>query len=141
MDGIFEADINYLAVLAATVAAQPLGFLWYGPLFGGLWMKARGYTKRQVEADYSPLSYVIPVIASAGIAYGIARLVDMVGADGMGECVLVACFVWASFVAMATMMQVNFSPGTKDKVTTFGIEAGFYLAMFAITGVIVGAFQ
>jgi hypothetical protein len=26
--------INYLAVIASTVAAMIVGFIWYGPLFG-----------------------------------------------------------------------------------------------------------
>lgn len=141
MDGLFEADVNYLAVLAAAVAAQPLGFLWYGPMLGKQWMAARGHTRRQVEADYNPVSYVIPLVASLAIAYGLARLVDMVGADGIGECVLVAVFVWVSFTATVQAMQINFSPGAKNKVAAFGIEGGFQLACFAVAGVIIGAFQ
>ena len=27
-------SVNYLAILVCVVAAMPLGFLWFGPLFG-----------------------------------------------------------------------------------------------------------
>ena len=38
-------NINYLAVLACAVVAMPVGFLWFGPLFGkgvgrGIWASA-----------------------------------------------------------------------------------------------------
>jgi hypothetical protein len=36
--------INYLAVIAAAIAAVGVGVLWYGPLFGKEWMKLMGYT-------------------------------------------------------------------------------------------------
>jgi hypothetical protein len=42
--------INWLAVLLAAVAHQAIGFLWYGPLFGRLWMERRGLSREQVAA-------------------------------------------------------------------------------------------
>lgn len=42
--------INYLAVLAAAVAAFVFGFLWHGPVFGKLWMSLSGITQEQMEA-------------------------------------------------------------------------------------------
>ena len=37
-----ETTINYLAVLACVLAAMPVGFLWFGPLFGKAWAKDMG---------------------------------------------------------------------------------------------------
>ncbi|MBM9502329.1 DUF1761 domain-containing protein [Leptospira sp. 201903071] len=44
-----ELNINYLAVLAAVVANFIIGSLWYGPIFGKLWMKEMG-----IPADFKP---------------------------------------------------------------------------------------
>jgi hypothetical protein len=30
-------SINYLAILASAIVAMPVGFLWFGPLFGKAW--------------------------------------------------------------------------------------------------------
>lgn len=36
-------DINWLGVVAGTIGYQVLGALWFGPVFGKLWMDALGY--------------------------------------------------------------------------------------------------
>lgn len=35
--------INYVAVVLAAVANMILGFVWFGPLFGKLWILTNGY--------------------------------------------------------------------------------------------------
>ena len=37
-----EININYLAVVACVIGAVPIGFLWFGPLFGKAWAKHMG---------------------------------------------------------------------------------------------------
>lgn len=44
-----EIHVNYLAVIAAVFANIALGFLWYGPVFGGSWRKEMG-----IAADARP---------------------------------------------------------------------------------------
>jgi hypothetical protein len=35
--------VNFLAVLACAVVAMPIGFLWFGPLFGQTWVRHMGF--------------------------------------------------------------------------------------------------
>jgi hypothetical protein len=43
-------EINFLAILAASVSALVVGFVWYNPkVFGNAWMKAAGMTDEQVK--------------------------------------------------------------------------------------------
>ena len=35
-------NINYLAVLTCAIVAMPVGFLWFGPLFGKAWARHMG---------------------------------------------------------------------------------------------------
>ena len=44
-----EVMINWLAVGAATLVGFVIGFLWYGPLFGKVWMKEAGLTEEDVQ--------------------------------------------------------------------------------------------
>jgi len=81
------------------------------------------------------------LIAALVIAYGFARLADMVGADSVGDCIALAVFAWVSFTATVQAMQINFSPGVTNKASLFAIEGGFHLVSFAVIGAIIGAFQ
>lgn len=36
------AEINYWAVLVSGIIAMIIGAIWYGPLFGKMWMQGRG---------------------------------------------------------------------------------------------------
>jgi hypothetical protein len=43
-------EINFLAILSASVSALVVGFVWYNPkVFGNAWMKAAGMTDEQVK--------------------------------------------------------------------------------------------
>lgn len=45
-----EVDINWLAVLAASVVGFAIGGAWYGPLFGEAWMRSLGWDPAAVKA-------------------------------------------------------------------------------------------
>jgi Protein of unknown function (DUF1761) len=137
---LFEADVNYLAVILAALAAQPLGFLWYGSLFGSTWVAARGYSHPGEGETPSSMIYIVPLIGALVIAYVLARLADMTGADDVGDCIALGAFVWVGFSATVLGMQINFSE-TPNKPVAFAIEGGYYLVSFVIAGAIIGAFQ
>ncbi len=141
MENLFEADVNYWPVVLAAAAAQVLGFLWYGPLFGRPWMSIRGYTQADVEGGAGVAVYVVPVITALLLAYVLARLVDMVGAENVGESIAVAAFAWLGFAATVQAVQINFTPKQGRKPALFAIEGGYQLATFLIAGAIIGAWQ
>ena len=35
-------ELNWLAIGACVIAAMPVGFLWFGPVFGKAWAKEMG---------------------------------------------------------------------------------------------------
>ena len=140
MEELFEADVNYLAVLLGGLAAQVLGFLWYGPLFSKPWVEARGIDISEGESP-SPLIYLVPFVCALLIAYAMARLADMTGAGDVGECVALAAFVWVGFAGAVQLVQLNFSEAKVKRTKAFAIEGGYQLVNFLIIGAIIGAFQ
>ena len=81
-----------------------------------------------MQGEIGPAVYLVPLVASVVIAYTLARLVDMTGADSVGDCIAIAAFVWVGFAATVQAIQINFSPKVPSRVTLFGIEGGFQLA-------------
>lgn len=140
MSDLFEADVNYLAVILGAVAVQFLGFLWYSTLFRKPWMAVRAIDPSEGE-DPGPAVYLVPLASALVVAYVFARLADMVGAVDVGECIALAAFVWVGFAGTVQLMQINFSEAKVKRVPTFLIEGGYQLASFVIIGAIVGAFQ
>uniref|UniRef100_UPI0013D3226F DUF1761 family protein n=2 Tax=Pseudomonadota TaxID=1224 RepID=UPI0013D3226F len=43
-------QIHWLAILAAAAAGFAVGGIWYGPLFGKAWAKARGLSDEQLKS-------------------------------------------------------------------------------------------
>lgn len=43
--------MNYLVILLVTVVSFVVSFIWFGPLFGNMWMSIHGFTKEKMEAD------------------------------------------------------------------------------------------
>ena len=41
--------MNYLAILVAAILGMVVGFVWYGPLFGKMWMKLSGFTQEDMQ--------------------------------------------------------------------------------------------
>ncbi|OIO63207.1 MAG: hypothetical protein AUJ47_06425 [Candidatus Marinimicrobia bacterium CG1_02_48_14] len=65
---MYEASVNYWAVLVSALVFFGLGALWYGPLFGKSWMKAMGINpddaaKMQAETNMVK-SFGIMLVAS-----------------------------------------------------------------------------
>lgn len=46
---MYGAEINHWAVLVAALVDMFVGFMWYGPVFGKVWMKYMGFTKESMK--------------------------------------------------------------------------------------------
>lgn len=116
---MYEPSINYLAVLAGTIAHFMLGALWYSPiLFSKMWISAIGWTEEEVKA-----------IEKKG---GHAKTLAI---QFLGTLVLV--FVTAHIV---DFMKVVFGDSGMTNLS-IGLTSGFwlwlgYIATFGLTGVV-----
>lgn len=54
-----EVEINWLAVLAASLVGFIIGAIWYGPLFGKAWMKIVGLTEKDSANAYMGKIYAM----------------------------------------------------------------------------------
>ena len=64
--------LNWLAVIAAALSSFVVGGLWYGPLFGNVWMKAAGVSAEQIAKGNKAMifggTFVLALIAAASFA-------------------------------------------------------------------------
>ncbi len=141
-----EVIINYWAVLLSAVAGIALGAFWYGPLFGKQWMRMIGMempseiTKAMQKQMMK--SYIIQAIACFVMAFVFAHLLafanDFMGTEGILANITGAVWVWAGFIAPATLGSVLWE-GRPWKY--WFIVAGYYLVALIGMGVIFAVWQ
>ena len=140
-----EVPVNYLAVLVAAASSIVLGFLWYGPLFGKVWMAQMGITKESmssVKQGEMMKSYVLMTIGSLLMAYVLSHSLTFASTytqtTGYLAGVMVAFWTWLGFVAPVTLSSVLWE---KKSWKLWCINAGYYLVSLKIMGVILALWK
>lgn len=128
------AEVNWLAVLAATVGSFVLGGLWYSPLlFAKPWQAAAGLSDEQLKAGNPALifggSFVLALIASATFAMFLGPKPGLAFGFGAGLC---AGLCW-----VATSFGINALFEHRPLGLTL-INAGYHTFQFTLIGVILG---
>ncbi len=136
------ANVNYLAVLVATIAAYLLGWAWYGGIFKNAWMAAQGFTPERMEEmkkQRSPaVAMAVGFLAQLVIALGFALLIGWTGYETWQHGLAIGVFLWLFFAAMLGLIA-NMYQG--KSLTAFAIDAAYQLAYFALMGAIIGAWR
>lgn len=134
-----SAGINWLAVIASTIAYMVLGALWYSPaLFGKAWMSALGKTEEEIKAQSSPLNYIWALILSFIAAYGIARILNWIGDYSVSRSIIVSLLAGICFVL--TTMGVNDIFEGKSRSLT-AINVLYHIIGFFVIGLILGIWR
>ncbi len=128
--------MNYLAILAAAIAAFAFGGAYYG-LLGKPWMKAARINPDQVHM--SPAPFISSFIAELVMAWVLAGIIGHLGTGQVTvwNGLVSGAFVWLGF--MATTIAVN------HRYQGFGwyltlIDAGHWLGVALIMGAVIGWF-
>ena len=137
------ADVNYLAVIAATFVAAFLGGMWYSPaLFAKAWMKANGYTPEKMaamkQARSPAIAIAISVLCNLIVALVLAMLAGVLGIANWTEGLGLGLLIWVGFAVPFGLTANMFS----DKsLMAFVIDAAYQLCFLALMGIIIGAWR
>lgn len=130
------SQLNWLAVIGAAIAAFPLGALWYGPLFGNVWMTATGITKEGAGQTSMPAVFGGALVLNLIIA---ASLAMFIGAEAGWAFGLFAGFMAGfTFVAMALGVIYLFE---SRSLKLWAVNGGYQIVVFSVMGVILGAWS
>ncbi|MEK7582906.1 MAG: DUF1761 domain-containing protein [Patescibacteria group bacterium] len=141
-------DINYLAVLVAGIAAMVVGGLWYGPLFGKLWMQGMGWDPndqaRMAEAKKGmAAAYVQMFVFSLVQAFVLAHVLwafrtaspDLIGA---WAGIQGGFWVWLGFV-LPLKYGDKLWGGKKFKFVA--VDLAYYLVLLCVMGIILSVWK
>jgi hypothetical protein len=122
--------VSLVATLAATIAGFVLGALWYGPLFGRLWMSAVGLTPKDIQRNTNPAitygtTFVLGLIAS--YAFGL-----YVGPNP-GRAFAITTGAAAGVFWVATSLATNYLFEGRP-ATLIAINGGYHAVRFTLIG-------
>lgn len=129
------AEINWLSVVVATVAAFAIGGLWYSPvLFGKAWQKEIKVSDEEIKQS------------NTGLIFGLSFVLNFISAVILelfiGEQGNVAFGLTAGLLVsigwIATSLGTNYLFARKS-LKLFLIDAFYFIVYFAVMGVILGA--
>lgn len=135
-----DVPVNYVAVLLAGVASMVIGFIWYGPLFGKMWMKLSGITKEKIEEGKKnmPVTYGTMFVGSLIMAYVLAHFTYFAGATTVAQGMQAGFWAWLGFVATVGLSSILFEG---KPMNLYFINVGYQLANLLVMGAIIAGWR
>jgi len=130
-------ELNWPAVVVATIAAFMLGGLWYSKrLFGNAWMQEVGLTEETVNnANMARIfggTFVLQIISAIALS-------AFLGSDSNWQTGL-HTGLWVGLFWIATAYGVTYLFEQRS-LRLFLINAGYFVVLYAILGTIIGAWH
>jgi hypothetical protein len=110
-------ELNYIAILAATIAQFIIGFIWYMPLFGKAWGEIHGFNEVSPEVQKEMQKKMMPLLVVQFLGTVVTSFVFALFLAGMPaewNIYGMAGFFWLGFVAPTQISAVIFG-GTKPE--------------------------
>lgn len=131
---------NYIAVLVAAIVNMVIGYIWYGPLFGKVWMRLNKIdaSKMKEANKYMARMYGITYLSAVVIAYVLALLMSSTGITTVMDGINFALLIWLGFIATIQLGGWVFEG---KKFTAYLLDAGYWLVAMVAIGAILGAWR
>ncbi len=139
-------EINYLAVLISAIAMMVIGSIWYGPLFGKLWMQGIGIDpndtvrieamKKSTGSAYV-LMFIGALFTSYVFSYFFGTWASGTGWDQAISGLYYGFLAWLGF-ALPIVYAKRLWEGKEFKY--IAIDLGYYLLSLLVIGVIIATF-
>ena len=101
------AEVNWYAIVIVAVFNMALGALWYGPLFGNLWLRIIG--KKREELSSKPGMYIFSFLAAWAAAYVLNLLISGLGLNTWWWGAVAGMVVWIGMGATGTLTYSIFN--------------------------------
>jgi hypothetical protein len=102
-------ETNFLAVILAAISAMVVGFVWYGPLFGKLWISLSNFKEEDMEKAKEQGMAKYYAIAFAGAlvtAFVLSLIINVTNVSGTIFSVTLALWIWLGFVVTTLLSSV-----------------------------------
>lgn len=132
-------DVNWLAIILATVASMALGMAWYMLLLKQ-WLSALGKSAEEIGARMGGGSapFVWSALGQLVMAYFIALLTPLLmGETNWRTAISTGAHLWLGFILTSMIINHRYQ-GQKWALTV--IDSGYLLGAVTIQGLVIGLF-
>ncbi|MDQ4137922.1 MAG: DUF1761 domain-containing protein [Actinomycetota bacterium] len=130
-------QVDWLAVLLATLAYYVLGALWFTPLFGRAWDRAVGFTRPRGHR-FGPLYYLAPLLGCAAATVATAVLVAALGVEQFADAVALGLLVGLGY-ATAVSVTNAVTPTTPHPLLLATVAGGYHVVGLVLVSVLLVA--
>ncbi len=126
-------DINFLAVVLATIANIVLGMFWYSPsILGTIWAKAHNFSMPILNP--APVSYFLSIGVSFITALFLAFFINWLNITTVWEGIKLAIYLWIGFIATTHFSGVIWA---RKSYLAYLIDSAFQLVSLVIMAIII----
>jgi hypothetical protein len=135
-------QLNWLAILASAIASMIIGSVWFGPLFGKMYISLMGMDKLSSEEQAKMkksmmMTYVWQFIASVVTFIVLDRFIINLHITSLSGAVITALFAWIGFMIPIQLGQALWG----GKMKLFWLGAGNSLLTMVAAGLILGTWK
>ena len=127
----YFGEVNWIAVLIGTVFNMVLGTLWYGPLFGKLWLKI--VNKNRDDLQSSAVMFLLPLVMALVSSYILAVLIEGLSITIWWQGLVMGIVIWVGIGATATFTTGTFEESPRGAWLLFTL---YYLIVYAAEGIV-----
>ena len=132
------SEINWVAIIVATVANMVVGGFWYSPLAAGkAWMKEVGLTEDDMKDVDAKTPMIKATVGAFVLAIGLAVILNHTGADSISGA-FTGFFLSVMITAASTFCNYAFEDKTNRH---FLIHTGNHILAMTVMGAIIGGWS
>lgn len=122
----------------AALSSFIVGWIWYGPLFGKLWMKLHGFTVEELKDSSMsmPVIMVVNYVATALAALAIAMFIGQEANAGFG--IFAGLMIAVFWIGTSRLNDVLFE---RKPWGLYFINVGYNVVIYVVMGAILGAWH
>jgi hypothetical protein len=135
-----SVEVNWLAVVLATLSTMVVGSVWYMPqVFGNAWMRLAKIDEKELKKRSPVVPILTTLVVSFISAYVLAHVAFLsnafFGHSFLQDALSTAFWVWLGFTAARFITHDAFE-GRRKKLTILNIS--HELVTFMVMGLIIG---
>ena len=131
-------QLNWIAIVVATIVYYALGAAWFAPFaMGKVWQRSIGWDASRPAPGLTVMTIVAPLVAYFVAAIATAMLAKATGTSDLGGGIILGVVIGVGYAGSILGVTAAFETTKPQPWTWFGVSYGYHLVGLVVTAVIV----